>query len=174
MDDYRATDGMRGAVAPRAEAPYAAEPPTRRALMRAVFLRLTTLGDGTEHTRRHVPRTELNELASPADVDAVLGNLTPARLVVLARGSMEVAHEAVIRAWPRLRRWLDEDRDALRTHRRLTAAATTWDASTGTMARCTEAASLRMPEPGPRSVGGPPSTPGGRLPRQIRHRWPPP
>ena len=128
LDDYRATGGMRGAVAQTAEVVYASESPARQALMRATFLRLTTLGDGTEDTRRHVPRTELNGLASPTDVDTVLGRLADARLVVLSRGRVEVAHEAVIRAWPRLRRWLDEDREALRTHRRLTAAATTWDA----------------------------------------------
>ncbi|MFE1171332.1 hypothetical protein [Streptomyces sp. NPDC058773] len=128
LDDYRATGGMRGAVAQTAEAVYASESPARQALMRAVFLRLITLGDGTEDTRRHVPRSELDGLASPADVDSVLGSLADARLVVLSRGRVEVAHEAVIRAWPRLRRWLEEDREGLRTHRRLTAAATTWDA----------------------------------------------
>ncbi|GFE11955.1 hypothetical protein Sgleb_75920 [Streptomyces glebosus] len=127
LDDYRATGGMRGAVAQTAEAAYAVEPPARQTLMRALFLRLTTLGDGVEDTRRRVPRTELDGLASAADVDAVLGRLADARLVVLSRGTVEVAHEAVIRAWPRLRRWLDEDREALRIHRRLTTAAQTWD-----------------------------------------------
>ena len=39
---------------------------------------------------------------------------------------MEIAHEALIRAWPRLRRWLSEDRDGLRIHRQLTVAARSW------------------------------------------------
>ncbi|MEU6332815.1 hypothetical protein ABZ851_37050 [Streptomyces sp. NPDC047049] len=149
LDDYRATGGMRGAVAQTAEAAYAFEPPARQALMRAVFLRLTMLGEGTEDTRRPVPRTELDGLEAPEapalagaysgsasdaspdggadDVAALLHRLAAARLIVLADGTVEVAHEAVIRAWPRLRRWLTEDRDALRVHRRLSSAAQQWD-----------------------------------------------
>jgi hypothetical protein len=49
-----------------------------------------------------------------------------ARLVVLGDGTVEVAHEALIRAWPRLHRWLTDDRAGLLAHRRLTDAAQTW------------------------------------------------
>ncbi|MCK7510808.1 MAG: hypothetical protein MZV70_46565 [Desulfobacterales bacterium] len=38
-----------------------------------------------------------------------------------------MAHEALIREWPTLRGWLDEDRDGLRLHRHLTDAAQEWD-----------------------------------------------
>jgi hypothetical protein len=41
---------------------------------------------------------------------------------------VEIAHEALIRTWPRLGEWLTKDRDGLRLHRRLTAAAAEWDA----------------------------------------------
>ncbi|MEF3116676.1 hypothetical protein [Streptomyces chrestomyceticus] len=139
LDGYEASGGIHGAIAQTAEAVYAAEPPARQALMHAVFLRLTALGDGFEDTRRPVPRTELAGLsgsggagAPPAGaddddaVDTLLHRLAAARLLVLTDGTVEVAHEAVIRAWPRLRHWLDDDRDALRTHHRLTAAARTW------------------------------------------------
>ncbi len=37
-----------------------------------------------------------------------------------------MAHEALIRAWPTLREWLDEDREGLRIHRHLTEAADEW------------------------------------------------
>ncbi|WP_307805820.1 WD40 repeat domain-containing protein [Streptomyces chrestomyceticus] len=138
LDGYEASGGIHGAIAQTAEAVYAAEPPARQALMHAIFLRLTALGDGFEDTRRPVPRTELVGLtgrgrgdAPPADTDddavnTLLHRLAAARLLVLTDGTVEVAHEAVIRAWPRLRHWLDDDRDALRTHHRLTAAARTW------------------------------------------------
>ncbi len=43
--------------------------------------------------------------------------------------TVEVAHEALIREWPRLRSWLDDDRDGLRIHRHLTETAATWIAS---------------------------------------------
>ncbi|MEU7156821.1 nSTAND1 domain-containing NTPase [Streptomyces chrestomyceticus] len=126
LADYRATGGMRGAVAQTAERMYEAAAPRQRNVMRAVFLRLTALGEGTEDTRRRLARRELDGLAEPQEIDGLLRKLAAARLVVLSDGKVEVAHEAVIRAWPRLRHWLDEDREALRTHRRLTAAAEAW------------------------------------------------
>uniref|UniRef100_UPI00067A94CF nSTAND1 domain-containing NTPase n=1 Tax=Streptomyces rimosus TaxID=1927 RepID=UPI00067A94CF len=126
LADYRATGGMRGAVAQTAERMYDEAAPAQRKVMRAVFLRLTALGEGTEDTRRRLSRRELEGLADPHEIDGLLRKLADARLVVLADNTVEVAHEAVIRAWPRLRHWLDEDREALRTHRRLTAAAETW------------------------------------------------
>ena len=55
--------------------------------------------------------------------------MAEARLVIVGDGTAEVAHEALIRHWPRLRTWLDEDREGLRLHRRLSAAAAEWDAS---------------------------------------------
>ena len=51
-----------------------------------------------------------------------------ARLVTLDDGTAEVAHEALIREWPRLRRWLDEDRAGMRVHRSSAHAARLWDA----------------------------------------------
>jgi WD40 repeat protein len=41
---------------------------------------------------------------------------------------IEITHEALIRHWPRLRRWLDDDRDGLRAHRQLTEATQVWEA----------------------------------------------
>jgi hypothetical protein len=46
---------------------------------------------------------------------------------MLGEDSVEVAHEALIREWPRLRGWLTEDRKGLRIHRRLTEAAAEWE-----------------------------------------------
>ncbi|MCQ8773644.1 nSTAND1 domain-containing NTPase [Streptomyces telluris] len=126
LEDYRATGGMRSAVAQTAERVYGAADRAQQDVIRAVFLRLTALGEGTEDTRRRLARAELDGLAETQAVDVVLRRLTAARLVVLSHGTVEVAHEAVIQAWPRLQRWLHDDRDALRTHHRLTTAACTW------------------------------------------------
>jgi serine/threonine protein kinase len=132
LEGYRASGGVAGAIAARAEAVYAAFPPARQAVCRRVMLRLAQPGEGTEDTRR---RARVGELATgPADapdVDAVLDSLVSARLVTAGadeRGEpgVEVAHEALIRAWPRLRGWLEEDRAGLRLHRRLTEAAEDW------------------------------------------------
>ncbi len=56
----------------------------------------------------------------------LLGILADARLVTMEEDTVEVAHEALIREWPRLRGWLDDDREALRIHRHLTHAAEDW------------------------------------------------
>ena len=60
-------------------------------------------------------------------MDKVLDAVVGARLVTMDDTGVEVAHEALIREWPRLQAWLDEDRDGLRLQRHLTAAATAWD-----------------------------------------------
>jgi hypothetical protein len=103
---------------------------------RHIFLRLTELGDGTHDTRR---RTGLEELVTsspePEAVDGVLAILTGARLVITDRDTAsgeevaEVAHEALIRYWQRLRDWLEEDRQLLRLRQGVQRAASEWVAS---------------------------------------------
>jgi hypothetical protein len=72
----------------------------------------------------------LDELAPTTDdaplVDGLLKILADARLITLAEGTAEVAHEALIREWPALRQWLSEDREGLRLHRHLTDLAESW------------------------------------------------
>jgi hypothetical protein len=53
--------------------------------------------------------------------------LAAARLITVAETSVTVAHEALIREWPRLRGWLAEDRELLLAHRRLTDSAREWE-----------------------------------------------
>ncbi len=125
---YRQAGGVHGAIAKTAESVYRGFDPTEQARARHVFLRLTELGDGTEDTSRRVPRDELVPSAEAAPTDLVLAQLADARLVTLDRDSVQVAHEALIREWPRLRTWLDEDRDGRRIHRHLTHAARDWEA----------------------------------------------
>ncbi|WP_246107709.1 XRE family transcriptional regulator [Saccharothrix saharensis] len=121
---YEAAGGIQHAIAQTAERTYTSLERHQRALARQVFLRLTALGDGTEDTKRRLPRAELDH---DVDVDVVLDRLAHARLLTLDRDSVEIAHEALIRSWPRLRGWLAEDREGLRTMRRLTEAAATWE-----------------------------------------------
>lgn len=123
---YHASGGVRGAIAQTAERVHAGFDAAGRQAARRVFLRLTALGDGTEDTRRPIARAELDGVADAAVTARVLDELAEARLVVLGDGTVEVAHEALIRAWPRLHRWLTDDRAGLLAHRRLTDAAHTW------------------------------------------------
>jgi WD40 repeat protein/DNA-binding SARP family transcriptional activator len=128
LKGYTATSGVRGAIATTADHVYREFTPKEKTIARRVFLRLTELGEGTLDTRR---RATLAELAtSPSEipeVESVLKMLADARLVILTEGSAEVAHEALIREWPTLRDWLDEDREGLHVQRHLTEAARAWD-----------------------------------------------
>jgi WD40 repeat protein len=123
---YQATGGVRGAIAQSAEHVYGEFDAGHRQLARRIFLRLTALGEGTEDTRRPITRAELDGIGDPEAVAGTLARLADARLVVLGDESVEVAHEALIQAWPRLHRWLADDRANLLTHRRLTDAAYRW------------------------------------------------
>jgi WD40 repeat protein/class 3 adenylate cyclase/energy-coupling factor transporter ATP-binding protein EcfA2 len=126
---YLQSGGVHGAIARTAETVYDALSAEQQALARNVFLRLTELGEGTEDTRRRVSTPELiPRLEQDAEVREVLRTLADARLVTIGEGTVEVAHEALIRHWPTLREWLDEDREGRLLHRRLTEAAQEWEA----------------------------------------------
>ena len=126
---YLQSGGVQGAIAKTAETVYDALSPQQQALARNVFLRLTELGEGTEDTRRRVSIAELfPRPEQEVEVREVLRTLADARLVTIGEGTVEVAHEALIRHWPKLREWLDEDREGRLLHRRLTEAAQEWEA----------------------------------------------
>jgi WD40 repeat protein len=126
---YRESGGVASAIARTADAVLSSLPPEQRELTRGVFLRLTELGDGIDDARRRVAIEELApEGTPPAVVRALLDQLADARLVTLSNGTAEVAHEVLIREWPTLRGWLDEDRAGIRLHRQLDHASRLWDA----------------------------------------------
>ena len=132
LSGYTASGGVRGAIAETAEAVFHDQLDTeQRAIARQIFLRLTEFGEDptTADTRRKV---QFDELASrPEDreqVHEVLMTLADARLITTEQNSVEVSHEALIREWPTLRNWLEENREGLRLHRHLTEAAQDWEA----------------------------------------------
>jgi WD40 repeat protein len=123
---------VRGAIAETAEAVFYDQlDPEQREIARKIFLRLTELGGDASiaDTRRRVGIDELALMpGNGEDVQEVIQALADARLITTDRDSAEVAHEALIREWPTLRGWLEEDRESLRLQRRLTEAAQEWDA----------------------------------------------
>ncbi|MFD7291498.1 WD40 repeat domain-containing protein, partial [Streptomyces sp. NPDC059863] len=122
---YEAIGGIHGAVATTAEQFYTGLPPAQASLARRILLRLVTPGEGDQDTSRPAARAEL-ETDRLHDTTMVLESLTRARLITLDEDTVYLAHEALISAWPRLRAWIDAERDRLRAHRRLTEAARTW------------------------------------------------
>jgi energy-coupling factor transporter ATP-binding protein EcfA2 len=127
---YRDAGGVREAIATTADAVYDNLSPAAQAVAKQLFLRLVALGEGTEDTRRRITRDELVFDGTPAEANTigeVLDRLVAARLIVVGQDTIEIAHEALIKAWPRLQRWLAADREGLRMHRELTEAAQAWD-----------------------------------------------
>ncbi|TCO53729.1 helix-turn-helix domain-containing protein [Actinocrispum wychmicini] len=120
---YQAAGGIQGALAKTAEDVYASFDGPQQAAARQLFLRLTALGEGTEDTKRRIGRGEFDG----TELNDVLTALASARLITVDAGSVEMAHESLIKAWPRLRGWLSEDREGLRIHRQLTEAALAWE-----------------------------------------------
>jgi WD40 repeat protein/class 3 adenylate cyclase len=127
VDAYRATGGVNGAIASTADQVMRAFDDTDRAVAKRLLLRLVEPGEGIDDTRR---RATLAELRPADDVDGrsdhVIDILVAARLVSIDAGTVQVAHEALIREWPQLRSWLDVERDDLRVQRQVTVAAGAW------------------------------------------------
>ena len=122
---YQAAGGIQGALAKTAEDLYASFTDSQKTVARQLFLRLTALGEGTEDTKRRITRAEFD--GADEELNVVLTALATARLITMDTVSVEMSHESLIRAWPRLRGWLTEDRDGLRIHRQLIEAALAWE-----------------------------------------------
>ena len=137
---YDELGGIKGVLGSRAEEIYTALSADDQTLAKQTFLRLVTLGEGVEDTRRRVLQSELEALeegrkqltensqqstVNGSSQFATLSSFGNARLLsfdhdpITRQPTVEVAHEALLREWPRLRGWLLESRDDLRLQRRL-------------------------------------------------------
>ena len=132
---YLDIGGTLGALAKRAEEVFQRFHDDGKDMARQIFLRLVTLGEGQEDTRRRILQTELLTLGDRDVVEDVLDHFGRYRLLTFdrddaTRGStVEVAHEALIRRWDRLREWLTESREDVRLERQLLHSAETWEAA---------------------------------------------
>jgi len=133
LEPYVAMGGVAGAVSARADRLYEASGPEGRRAIRQVLLRLVTLGEGRQDTRRRVARSELDVLdVDPEAVDGVLEAYGRHRLLTFDREpttrepTVEIAHEALLTSWNRLRTWIDEAREGLRLERQVAQAGAEW------------------------------------------------
>ncbi len=126
LASYRDSGGMRGAVARLAEGTYGVVPDEHKPLVRTIMLRLVAGGDGDTAVRRRAPLAEF-DLDRDQDVAAVLATLADNRLVSVSDTGVEVAHEALLREWPRLRDWIEEDAQGRRLRRQLVLASMEWE-----------------------------------------------
>jgi WD40 repeat protein len=133
LDAYQTSGRVLGALARRAEELYGSMDDSGQEAARQLFLRLVTLGEGTEDTRRRVRQTELAAMNGASDaMQPIVDLFGKYRLLTFDRDpitrtpTIEVAHEALIRQWARLKQWIDTSREDMQQHRRLMAAADEW------------------------------------------------
>lgn len=128
---YDEIGGVPGALQKRADATLREMSPQQRDIAKNIFLRLVSLGEGVSDTRRRVQLVELLSADREAnkEIEAVIDRLRAkdARLIVTnADQTVEVTHEALIQNWHQFRDWLRDERDDVRLHHRLAAAAREW------------------------------------------------
>jgi DNA-binding SARP family transcriptional activator/WD40 repeat protein len=126
VEGYRASGGIRGAVAHSADRLYDSLQSEQRGVLRSLLLRMVTPSLDGPPVRCRVPARSV--LGDP-DRDRVVGLLVRSRLVTVEEDSYELAHEALARAWPRLQAWMEDDAEGQRTMRHLVARADDWDTS---------------------------------------------
>ena len=134
---YDEMGGITGALASRAEFLYQEYDEKDQEKIRQLFLRLVTMDERQEavpDTRRRVPRSELVSQAEDEDlVDDIIDTFAAYRLITLdhnpanRRPTVEVAHEALLREWERLRDWLNDARDDIRQAQKVSRAADEWE-----------------------------------------------
>jgi WD40 repeat protein len=127
---YNAAGGIKQAVAKKADEVYGGFDEDSRRVARILLENLVAVRADAEDTRRRMPRGALLEQVAPADAKAaarVLDRLERERLVTADQDTVQIAHEALLRHWPLLSRWLEEHRAWLRELQRLTERAREWD-----------------------------------------------
>lgn len=124
---YHQRGGVRGAVARLAESAFAELTPPQQETARRLLLRLADVDEGDAAVRRRVTVPQLS--GDDPEAASVLVALTNRRLLTSHDGMVEVAHEALLREWPRLRAWLEDDVQGRRLHHHLQRAANDWDLS---------------------------------------------
>jgi WD40 repeat protein len=140
--EYRALGGVREAIARTADNAYLGLTHEEQGRVRDIFVRLTRFdedalpGEPRRDTRRRVAFDELVPAGTePIETRRLVARLAGASLVVTSLDSngsadeVEVAHEALIRYWPRLRSWLEEDYARIRLREAVRRARREWEES---------------------------------------------
>ena len=136
LSGYRDAGGVKGAIETTAEEVWASfnRNPAKQAIMRDIFMSLTELGEVDSigvhipDTRRRMLRSALRSESIVEPIfDDVINTLVRRRLVRIDTDYVEVAHEIIIRAWSRLQKWLETEREFLKWHRRFAEIVIKWE-----------------------------------------------
>lgn len=128
---YRDTGGIAHAIKQSAEDIYTSSDPSGRDALRQMLPRLVRVStDGDADTAQPADRASLTAaVADPAVAQHALDQLTQARLIIMDRDTIRLSHETLLREWPRLREWIDLDRDWLHRSQRFIADSRNWQRS---------------------------------------------
>lgn len=136
LESYHSMGGLKGALTRRAEDLFVALDDEQQAASKQLFLRLVTIAERNEWGRRRVPASEIVSLdLDLVAVQAVVVLFTEHRLLTVDRDfvtgspTVEVAHEALLTEWGRLRDWIEESRKDVERHSALTSAMNEWTES---------------------------------------------
>jgi formylglycine-generating enzyme required for sulfatase activity len=125
--EYRQLGGVQAAIGERAEAAFSQLPAQAQGAFNTVFRELVEVDERGEPTRR---RALLDIFTTEPGAQNLIAILTDERLLVTGRSerraTVEVAHEALLRTWDRLRLWLDGQVTDLQLRRRLESESRTW------------------------------------------------
>ncbi|OXY99569.1 caspase, EACC1-associated type [Streptomyces diastatochromogenes] len=124
---YRDSGGIDEAIKQTADDTYEHLDDAGRAAVRRMLPRLVHIDDDAPDTSRPADRTVLLDgLPDPQAAERALNRLAAARLLVLDEHTVRISHNALLHTWPRLREWIDADRDWLRTRQQVAVDAATW------------------------------------------------
>ena len=128
---YHETGGVARSVEFGAEAVYQALPDAGQQAAREIFQVLVLVGPDGQLGRRAVPRAELaagRRDAARRTLGTVLEAFASSRLLVMDGDTVQIAHDVVLRAWPRLRGWLDSEQANWILYTQLQEDAAEWAA----------------------------------------------
>lgn len=124
---YRANGGVVAALATTADRVHGELDPRGRDALRRMLPRLVRIGEDTVDTGRLADRDALLDMASDRSAaEDALNRLARERLLVLDERTVRLSHDALLWAWPRLRGWVEADRDWLRARQQISADAEVW------------------------------------------------
>lgn len=127
VDGYESTGGIAHSVTAAADRCFDRLDPQARRTAQSVFLRLVKFGDGTDDTRRPARYAELlDRCGRSAETAEVVETFTRGRLLTRERDTVTITHEVLLRAWPRLRQWIEAHRAQYMVRQRLEDAAAAW------------------------------------------------
>ncbi|UBU18317.1 nSTAND1 domain-containing NTPase [Nonomuraea gerenzanensis] len=128
VEGYESAGGIQHAISTTADQAYDSLDAAGRRMARSLFLRLIRIGDGTGESRRRLSRADLIDAsADPVLAATVVNVFTEVRLLTQHLETVEITHEALLRSWPQLRRWIDDDRAGRLVQQELDESATAWD-----------------------------------------------